>query len=48
MDESKNESKTIVIVPIKIANISEYFPYVSYFTFTPRKEERERRKRVAP
>lgn len=45
MDESKNESKTIVIVPTKIF-LNTF--HVSYFTFIPRKEEKERRKRVAP
>lgn len=38
MDESKNESKTIVIVPTKIF-LNTF--HVSYFTFTARKEERE-------
>lgn len=41
MDESKNESKTIVIVPTKIF-LNTF--HVSYFTFTPRKEEREKEK----
>lgn len=41
MDESKNESKTIVIVPTKIF-LNTF--HVSYFTFTARKEEREKEK----
>lgn len=41
MDESKNESKTIVIVPTKIF-LNTF--HVSYFIFTARKEEREKEK----
>lgn len=41
MDESKNESKTIVIVPTKIANISEYFPRFLLYFYREKRRERE-------
>lgn len=44
MDESKNESKTIVIVPTKIANISEYFPRFLLYFYPEKRREREKEK----
>lgn len=39
-----NESKTIVIVPTKIANISEYFPRFLLYFYREKRREREKEK----
>lgn len=39
-----NESKTIVIVPTKIANISEYFPRFLLYFYPEKRREREKEK----